>query len=277
MYRERADVRTLRTKKRTKNPRARKMLWRWFLCISGLVFIFFGAARLSFLAPFQLEKMVLIGINPAARAEARAAEAAVARAFADAGERLFSPTHTLFYPRRAILENIASSSPRAAGVSAARGGRILIVAIAERTPFARWCAAEEQKCLFIDDTGFAFAPVAGDPMPTTPLVLVGGTPTAGTPFLPPAEFAHLRDTLASVARIGLSVVRVSRGEGNDLSFFLSDGAEVRFVLSATAPALFLTLPSTLSAAQLTIAGGSVAPPLRYLDLRFAEQVVFKRK
>lgn len=277
MYRERADVRTLRGKRRVKNTRVRKVLWRWFLCVSGLVFIFFGASWLSFLAPLQLEKIVLIGMNSAARREARAAEAAVARAFTGVGERLVSSTHTLFYPRRAILENIASSSPRIADTSATRGGRILVVAVAERAPFARWCTEGGSPCLFIDDTGFAFAPVAGDRTPTTPLIFMGGTPTAGTPFLSPAKFVHLRDTLASAARIGLSVVRASRGEGSDLSFFLVDGAETRFVLSVDTPALFLALPSTLSAAQLAIAEGSVAPPLQYVDLRFAEQVVFKRR
>lgn len=277
MYHERADVRTLRTKKRAKNTRARKVLWRWFLCVSGLVFIFFGASWLSFYTPFQLEKLVLIGINPAARGEARAAEAALAHAFVDAGERLVSPTSALFYPRRAILANVASSSPRVAEVSATRGGRLLIVAVAERQPFARWCAVEKQKCLFIDEAGLAFTPAPGDPAPASPLTFTGGEPLAGARFLSEAEFAFLGETIAAAERIGLAVDGVARGEGRDFSFLLTDGSAVRFVLSSDAPALFMRLPETIAAARLSIAGGAVAPPLQYLDLRFADQAVFKRK
>lgn len=276
MHRAQADVRTLRTKRR-KNTHTRKLLWRWFLLISGLVFVFFGASWLSFYTPLQLEKVVLIGINPAARVETRAAEAAVARVFADAGERLVSPTSAFFYPRRMILENIASSSPHVAEVSAARGGRLLIIAVAEREPFARWCAAEEPKCLFIDEAGLAFVAALGDTAPASPLTFTGGEPLAGAHLLPEAEFTLLGETLAAAERIGFAVGGVSRGEGRDFSFLLTDGSAVRFVLSPDAPALFMRLPETLAAARLSIAGGAVAPPLQYVDLRFAEQVVFKRK
>lgn len=276
MYRAQANVRTLRTKRR-KNTRARKFLWRGFFLVSALTLVFFGASWFSFYAPFQLKKVVLIGIHTSARATLLRAEVGVARAFAEEGARLFSPTHALLYPRRALVSTVASSSPRVAGVSVARGGRLLIVAVAERKPFAKWCAEEGSPCLFIDDTGFAFASAAHDSTPAFTLVFTGGTPIAGNRFLPSAEFALLRETLASAERVGFYVAGVSRREGRDFSFLLSDHTEVRFVLSSKTPAFFFELSTTLSAARLAIADGSVTPPLQYLDLRFADQVVFKRR
>lgn len=276
MYRAQANIRTLRTKRR-KNTRVRKFLWRGFFLVSALVFAFFGASLFSFYAPFQLEKVVLIGINASARSTLLNAEAAIARAFAEERTRLFSPTHALLYPRRALLSAVASSSPRVAETSATRGGRLLIIFVSERKPFSKWCAEEENPCLFIDDTGFAFAFAAHDSTPTSTLVFTGGTPIAGTRFLPSAEFALLRETLASAERVGFYVAGVSRREGRDFSFLLSDHTEVRFVLSSKTTAFFFELPTTLSAARLAIADGSVTPPLQYLDLRFADQVVFKRR
>ncbi|MDP3661660.1 MAG: hypothetical protein Q8R17_02325, partial [bacterium] len=87
----------------------------------------------------------------------------------------------------------------------------------------------------------------------------------------------LRNIVASAERVGLSIKKVARAEGNDFAFVLSDNAEARFVLSPQTPGLFLELPATLAAANLKISAGSVSPALQYFDVRFRDQVVFKRK
>ena len=250
-------------------------MWRVFFGASLLALVFFALSWFSFYAPFQIAQVTLVGINRAARDERLAAEAEVAHAFAGQGVRLFSFTHKLFYPRAALTAAVASSSPRIASATAMRGGAIVIVAVSERKPFATWCA--DNGCLFIDTEGFGFTPAKGDSPPTSSITFYGGMPLAGARYLPEGRFTILREVLAAAERVGLSVEKVARGDGSDVSFTLANGAEARFVLSPEAAALFLELPATLAAAHLRIADGSVSPPLQYLDLRFRDQVVFKRK
>ncbi len=152
----------------------------------------------------------------------------------------------------------------------------MVIAISERAPFAEWCSAGGE-CVLLDESGFSFQRARGDLLPENTPIFFGGEPKSGEHFISPNKFAELRDALIAAARVGLSVKEVARGEANDFSITLADGAEARFVLSPEVAALFLELPATLAAANLRISGGSVSPQLEYLDLRFGDQVVFKRK
>lgn len=278
----RSELQGLRRKRRP--SKLRQFAWRVFFVVSGLVAAFFGLSRLSFYAPFQIEKVIIVGLNGSPRHAELPAEAAVARAFALQGARLFSFTHKMLYPRTALVQGIASTSPRIASVDAMRGGGIVIIAVSERKPFASWCPSissgqvyTNSACVFLDESGFGFEKAKGDPPPASSITFVGGEVASGARYLPPEQFVPLREIISSAERVGLTVTKVVRAENNDFSFSLADGAEVRFVLSPEATELFLELPATLAAANLKISAGSVSPPLQYFDVRFRDQVVFKRK
>ncbi len=281
----RSELRSLRYRRRARRyERARKIFWRVFSGAALPVLLFFGASGFSFYAPFQIEKVVVVGLRSSARGTELRVQAGVARAFALEGARLFSFTNKLLYPRSSLAAYVASSSPRVASAAAWRGGGIVVIAVSERAPFAEWCPSTSSGqvlakdiCVFVDETGFSFQKARGDILPENTPIFFGGEPKSGEHFIAPNQFAELRDAFAAAARVGLSVKEVAHGEANDFSITLADGAEARFVLSPEAAALFLELPATLAAANLRIAGGSVSPPLQYLDLRFGDQVVFKRK
>ena len=275
----RTELREWRRPRRPRgNPRVRRLLWKTFFALSLMVALFFGASWVSYDAPFSLTKIVLIGLRPSAEREMRQAEAAIARAFAHEGARLFSPLNIFLYPRRALLDAVASSSSRIVSAAAFRGGGILVLAARERAPFAAWCGVSTpNRCVSLDENGFGFSSARGDPPPAAPLIFFGGTPRSGAPYLPAEDFVLLRGILSAAERVGLPAQSATRGEARDFFFILADGSELRFALSPDAPALFLALPETLSAAHLSLSGGVVSPPLRYLDLRFKDQVVFKRK
>lgn len=270
----REELQGLRRKRRP--SKLRQFAWRAFFVASALVAVFFGLSWLSFYAPFQIEKVVVVGLNRSPRHAELPAEAAVARAFAEQGARLFSFTHKLLYPRTALVEEVASTSPRIASVDAMRGGGIVIIAVYERQPFAEWCSPKKM-CVLIDESGFGFEKAKGDPLQASSVVFVGVGASSGTRYLPPEKFAELRSIISSAEHVGLHVRKVVHAENNDFSFSLADGAEARFVLLPQTSELFLGLPATLAAANLKISAGSVSPPLQYFDVRFKDQVVFKRK
>ena len=270
----RSEFRGMRRSRRAR--RLRLLAWRAFFGASALALLFFGLSWFSFYAPFQIKKVIIIGVNNFARGEELRAEAAVANVFAKDGIWLFSPTNFLLYPRSVLLEAVASSSSRIASASVARGGDIIIVAVSERAPFAEWCSSNGE-CIFIDESGFGFPKAKGDAPPISSTVFADENPRASAHYLSEEKFIALRDIVSSAERIGLVIKRVEQGEGNDFSFLLTDNAEARFVLYPETAKIFLELPTTLQAANLKIAGGSVYPALQYLDMRFGGQVVFKRR
>ena len=270
----RSEFRGMRRSRRAR--RLRLLTWRAFFGASALALLFFGLSWFSFYAPFQINKVVIVGVNNSARGEELRAEASVSRMFADEGARLFSVTHKLLYPRAVLAAAVASSSTRFASVAASRGGDIVIVAVSERKPFAEWCPSTSSgqahstgECIFIDESGFGFPKAKGDMPPISRIIFVGESPHE--------KFLLLRDIISSAERVGLVIKKVKQGEGNDFSFSLADNAEARFVLSPETANMFLDLPTTLQAANLKISGGSMYPALQYLDMRFDGQVVFKRK
>ncbi|OHA34408.1 MAG: hypothetical protein A2938_00975 [Candidatus Taylorbacteria bacterium RIFCSPLOWO2_01_FULL_48_100] len=269
----RSEFRGMRRSRRAR--RLRLLAWRAFFGASALALLFFGLSWFSFYAPFQIKKVVIVGVNNSSRVEELRAEAEVARAFREEGIRLFSPTNFLLYPRAALAAAVASSSPRIASAAAARGGGIVIVVVSERAPFAEWCSSTSE-CIFIDENGFGFPNAKGDAPPISNVVFVGESPRAGARYLLHEKFLLLRDIVYSAERIGLIVKKVKQEEGDDFSLSLADNAEARFVLSFETAKIFLELPTILQAANLKISGGSVYPALQYLDMRFGGQVVFKR-
>lgn len=272
----REELQGLRRRRSPRRLWVRRFCWRAFFALSALIVVFFGLSWLSFYAPFQIEKVVVVGLNDSLRHAELPAEAAVARAFASQGARLFSFTHKLLYPRSAIIAAVASTSPRIASVGAVRGGGIVIIAVSERRPFASWCDAKGA-CISIDESGFGFGKVKGDAPPLSSIVFEDDSVVSGGHYLSPEKFTLFREIISSAERVGLIVTKVARAENNDFAFSLADGAEARFVLSPQAVELFLELPATLAAANLKISVGSVSPSLQYLDVRFKDQVVFKRK
>lgn len=68
-------------------------------------------------------------------------------------------SHRLFYPKKKVIDALASSSERVASVDISLRNNIASIEITERVPYALWCLVDDpQKCFVIDRTGFAFAP-----------------------------------------------------------------------------------------------------------------------
>ena len=128
-----------------------------FLVI-GCVFCVWGIHALSYLPRFSIAHFTVSGARTLSDAEIeRVAETIVT----PDGHAFFSHENLWLYPRDSVEVAIRNTFPRIATVHLSRASymtQTVDIVVAERIPYARWCA--DNSCFFVDSTGYIFGEAA---------------------------------------------------------------------------------------------------------------------
>ncbi|MFA7310011.1 MAG: hypothetical protein WC050_03855 [Candidatus Paceibacterota bacterium] len=273
-----------RKERRTSPLRTRRRRARVIAVFAALVLcaaIAYGVHALSYLSQFNVDRVIVEGTE---RVPPSLIVAYVDSVLHDGSYHFLSRTNIALYPRTAIEKGIVASFPRIQEARVSRSSfaaKTVSVVVAERSPFAQWCASlqdgdtEDAKCYAMDDTGFIFADATSSEASSfaTPYVFFGGVTDApiGKRFIP----GHLSGVLAL-----LNIFR-ERGEyiptgvhvdgEQDFSVPFTAGFVLKASFGQSADILARDLELVLSSDALR---GKVSE-LEYVDLRFGNRVYYK--
>ena len=176
-----------------------------------------------------------------------------------------------FYPRDAVAAAVREA-PRVNELRIERHGTTLKVTFTEHEPTALWCVSttDTDSCLFLNQTGFAFAAAPN---------LQGGTfiryqtleqePTTGVRPLPAADFATTQALAAALAGEQLPVQRIEIDGAGDAYFALAGNSELWISLSDDPQRVLENLATILESDEFD----HLAPgDFQYIDLRFGNKV-----
>ncbi|MEK7613788.1 MAG: hypothetical protein AAB439_02890 [Patescibacteria group bacterium] len=180
--------------------------------------------------------------------------------------------NAFFYPHDAIQKELQTTFHSIKEVTFKREGlTALAVSIVERTPEARWCddSTPGTRCLFLDETGFAFALATSSESMRT---YTGGgfAGTLGTTFLP-EEYQRLKvflDDLTTAS--GRTITEVAIDEYGDVFVRFKEGGEVRVTLSSINTPLLDTIASVFRSRRF-----SEGDEFLYADFRFGNKIYVK--
>jgi len=148
--------------------------------------------------------------------------------------------------------------------------QILTVAFTEYDPVALWCAELATSCVFLDSSGYAFAPAPALMGNAFIRYQNGVVPTVGTagfsePFMTDSQFFSQQ----LETNLGLFVQGVEIKDDIDISYVLTTGAKVKTSTRMEAFDSLANLESILTNdAFLPLADGD----FHYIDLRFGDRV-----
>lgn len=176
-----------------------------------------------------------------------------------------------FYPELEVAEAVATV-PRIKNIAIYRqSGTSLRVVFDEYVPEALWCnTATTSPCLFLDETGFAFAPAPE---------LQGGSmvryyaterePKEGEAPFSPADFLATNKFIDLVETLGWYVTKVEVNQTRDVFYTLAQGGELKATLTDAPEKPFENLRTILNSEEFKHLkpGG-----FQYLDLRFGTRV-----
>jgi cell division septal protein FtsQ len=177
-----------------------------------------------------------------------------------------------FYPRNAITAAVAEL-PRVKDVHVERVSRHeLVIAFSEYRPVALWCVERNaRECLFLDDTGYAFA--AAPPLEGAAYVRYveqGTTPAVG-----PSPFAGERivATNAFITQVyddlNFNIIAAEQSGRDTLTYHVAGGGEIKVARSLSAADTLVNLATILQSPEFAhLAPGS----FRYIDLRFGDKI-----
>lgn len=175
-------------------------------------------------------------------------------------------------PEQAIRQAVMSV-PRVRTVAVVKIGRQTIeVSFSEYEPYALWCDVDvPERCVFIDDTGYAFAeapPLRGGAFPRIAIegvILLTGKSIPVIKQLPEA-FA-LRDAFFETYHF--PVQRIVFASGGDVNFELVSGAALYTNTEYSTTETLRNLATILESADFT---HLTADNFKYIDLRFGNKV-----
>lgn len=176
-----------------------------------------------------------------------------------------------FYPETAIKAAV-EAVPRSKNIGVYRqNGTVLKITFDEYVPESLWCTNDgSEKCLFLDATGYAFAPAPA---------LQGGSMVRyytterdpgerETPFLR-SDFDATRRFIDLLEEIGWYVTRVEINQTRDVFYALSQGGELKATLTDAPEKPFENLRTILNSEEFKhLKPGN----FQYLDLRFGTRV-----
>lgn len=176
------------------------------------------------------------------------------------------------YPEEEIVARI-SRVERIKNVSVERvSGRKVVIAFEEYVPVALWCASlDTQECLFLDHTGYAFAPapkLQGAAFlrysDTNSEVTVATDAFAG-------DFIDRTSELVAAAynELGLNIRQVVKTGPEDVEYYVAGGGVIKASLRIPAQETFENLVTILESKEFAhLEPGN----FKYIDLRFGNKV-----
>jgi cell division septal protein FtsQ len=202
----------------------------------------------------------------------------------DGSHHFFSRQNIFAYPRAVIGKDIATSFPRIKSANVSRASLLataVTVTIAEREPYALWCADETGACYVLDDSGFVFATAEGA-TPSTPYIFKGGL-TYAMSSTSPSELNPIGHVFASSHLPGLVVLLQLLGQAGlaptgarveseqDFTVVFQEGFVLKAAFGEDVGALARDTALVLASAPLKGKG----PQIEYIDLRFGNRVYYK--
>ncbi len=200
---------------------------------------------------------------------------------------LLDGTYGFFIPRRFAylypheeIEQMVKDIPRVSRASVSlSSNKELYISIDEYTPHALWCAESTEDmnagCLFVSNTGLAFAP-APSLLGSTFLryVTEGRTPEVAAPFVS-VEYMRVTEEFSRVLsrEYGMDVYAVYETLGGDVHYRIRGGGEILVPRVADMQKIFENLNSILTSEEF----GHLRPGnFSYVDLRFGNKIFVKQ-
>ncbi len=177
-----------------------------------------------------------------------------------------------WYPETAVYEAVLRVPRLKNPVITKVDGSTLSITYDEYIPYALWCEEREAgKCLFLDESGFAFieAPeLDGGALPR--FVTIGTKPTIGMTVLPLSDMRAIEILREEISReLHLPIAYVETDIARDVFMGVAGGGEIKASLRLTPQETFDNLRAILSSdefSDLTVGN------FKYIDLRFGNKV-----
>ena len=182
-------------------------------------------------------------------------------------------TFTYLYPHEQIQEALRHETRIHSLVIQREGNNTLAISFEEYIPYALWCENETRtaRCLFVDDTGYAFSPAP--PMRGGAFmrhVVEAAELTNRTHIFDAASLENMETFIALLeSQYPFRVLGATHSNETDIAYRLSGGGQ--FLVNNTMPAtaVFENIVALLSAPEFAhIAPGN----FDYIDLRFGNKV-----
>lgn len=258
-----------RAKKKVQlSPLQRQLIWGavLFLMVALVIFAVWHVTRI---ASFQIEHVEIVGGEtiPHERIEEIAQTALNGTYF-----HLIPKRFLLFYPKRALEEQIHTlDRVKHVQVERVKDQSILIV-FEEYIPHALWChALEEDSCLFMDHTGFAFSEAPA--LKGSAFVRYIEEDTPPQEGVAGFESGFIKGTQTFISRLeeelDLYVTHVRKHGSYDVDYVISGGGLIKVSQSIPMDDSFQNLQTILLSDEFAhISPGS----FQYIDLRFGEKI-----
>jgi hypothetical protein len=277
-------------KKQRDSLRSRRRKKR--LLILGLALIILAGVIgvLSYAAHLPRFRIQSIEVSGATHIPPASVQRDVTRLLYDQSFRFFPSDDIFVYHPIQIARALVVDFPRLKEATVSRTGLMsttVHVAVAEREPFARWCAnnfarvdassTPATNCFVMDDGGFIFAELEAGDTPAVPFIFFGGvasTTADGTPIgktFAPSHFSGILALLQYLKDDGL-IPEVATVESDD-DFYVS--LRNSFYLKASFGTSAEHLAKNLQLVLESDALKGKQNQLEYVDLRFGDKIYYK--
>ncbi|MDO8565519.1 MAG: hypothetical protein Q7R67_02790, partial [bacterium] len=194
---------------------------------------------------------------------------------------LMPKRNALIYPGQKVEETLLKEFPRFSAVAASLEGlRLLRIDVAEREPFALYCASvlnpeEAGECFFLDDQGFIFdqSPLFSGAV----YFIYTFKPTLEEPlgkqFLPTADFGVLAQFIENLPVLGIEPLAVEVGV-EEFTIILAHEARMRIGRLSNLNLIYSNLSAFLGDEVIT-AQVDFIQKISELDLRTENKVFYK--
>lgn len=257
--------------RRQMDPRTVILLRQLFLgCVTIFVFILIGVL-IWYVSRLSLFNIDTVSANGGETIDASEVETMVRSLLVGDYIGLVPRTFIWTYPEEEILQAVSSVS-RVKQPVVVRKGRELTIKYDEYFPYALWCPSQsDENCVFIDETGFAFASApkleGGALMRYSK---IGVEPILQQTLLDASSLESIQNLEQEISRkLNLPISFIESDITGDVFMSVSGGGEIKISLKMTPQETFDNLQSILAAPEFAdIKPGS----FQYIDLRFGNKV-----
>lgn len=184
----------------------------------------------------------------------------------------FIPRRFSFLYPEADIYNEVSKIERIKNVQIERvSPKELLISYEEYIPDSLWCKlTEKESCLFLDETGFAFASapkLSGEAMLRYFSSEVD--PALGTSSFSEIDYRKSKELVVALSNIGWYVSQVEINSVGDVFLFVSDRGELKITLSEDVAQVLNNLTTILNSEEFK---HLQEEKFNYIDLRFGNRV-----
>ncbi|MFA6464061.1 MAG: hypothetical protein WCV55_03595 [Candidatus Paceibacterota bacterium] len=262
-------IQTKSVKKPRKHKKSRKGYFFLVIFILLVAGILFGVHYLFNLPRFRIDQIKITELSYADN------NAYLDKAFSTiSGSYYFGliPKDSIFfYPKKDLLQNFVD--PDVKEIQISNSGNILNINITERHAVFLWCNNDGSVCDYLDQDGISFS-VAPQIKGSAYITFVDGRePQVGVSALTKEDMDIISKMIDSAKTFGFSIVKFDAGN-REANIYDSSGMFIKFDLDKDAVSSAYYLKEVLSSNELKNLDKS---NIEYLDLRFGNKVLLKRK